>query len=70
LLTGLDRGEETEFFEAPMVIVGVNEVGDSGAEFFDVPVSSAVDDLLFEGAVEALRHPMGLGLLDEGEALG
>jgi hypothetical protein len=29
-----------------------------------------VDDLLFEGAVEALRHPMGLGLLDEGEALG
>jgi hypothetical protein len=29
-----------------------------------------VEDLLFERAVEALRHPMGLGLFDEGEALG
>jgi hypothetical protein len=29
-----------------------------------------VEDLFFQGPVEALRHPVGLGLFDEGEALG
>jgi hypothetical protein len=70
LLTGLDRGEEAEFFEAPLGVVGVDEVGDSGAELVEGPVGSAVEDLLFERAVEALRDPVGLGLFDEGEALG
>ena len=69
-MTGLDRREEGEFFEAPLGVVGVDEVSDSRAEFVEGPVGSAVDDLLFERAVEALRDPVGLGLFDEGEALG
>jgi len=70
LLAGLEGRQVAEFFEAPLGVVGVDEGGDGGAEFFDVPVSSAVDDLLFESAFEALCDPVGLGLFDEGEALG
>lgn len=69
-MTGLDGREEVEFFEAPVGVVGVDEVGDGRAEFLDVAVGSAVEELFFQGAVEALRHPIGLGLLDEGEAGG
>jgi len=70
LLAGLEGCQVAEFFEAPLGVVGVDEVSDSRAELVEGPVGSAVEDLLFERAVEALRHPMGLGLFDEGEALG
>ena len=70
MLARLDGRQVAEFLEAPLGVVGVDEVGDGGAEFFDVPVGSAVEDLFFQGPVEALRHPVGLGLFDEGEALG
>jgi hypothetical protein len=70
LLARLDRREEAEFFEAPLGVVGVNEVVDGGAELFERAVGSAVDDLLFEGAVKALGDAVGLGLFDEGKAGG
>ena len=38
-----------EFFEAPVVVVGVDEGGDGGAELGEVGVGTAGDDLLLEG---------------------
>jgi len=66
--TGLDGGLEAEFFEVPVVVVGVDEGGDGGAELGEVLVSAAVDDLLLEGTVEALDDAVGLRLAEEGEA--
>ncbi len=44
--TGLNGRLVTEFFAAPVVVVGVVEGGDSGAEFGEVLVGATVNDLL------------------------
>jgi hypothetical protein len=67
-LSSLGGREEAEFFEAPVGVVGVDDVGDGGSERFDGTEGSAVGDLLVEGAVEALGDAVGLRLFDEGEA--
>ena len=66
--TGLDGGLAAEFFEAPVVVVSVDEGGDGGAELGEVLVGAAVDDLLLEGAVEAPDDAVGFGLGGQGEA--
>ena len=66
--TGLDGGLVAEFFEQPVVIVGVDEGGDGGAECGEILVGAAVDDLLLEGAVEAFDDAVGLRFAEQGEA--
>ena len=75
--TGLDWGLVAEFFEAPVVVVKVDEGGDGGAEplgpepaegLGEVLIGAAVDDLLLEGAVEAFEDAVGLRFAEQGEA--
>jgi hypothetical protein len=56
-----------EFLEAPIAVVEDDEGGDRGGQFGAIAVSAAVDDLLFEGAVEAFDDTVGLRLADECE---
>ena len=59
-----------EFFEAPVVVVAVDQGGDWGAELAELLVGGAVDDLLIEGAVEAFDADVGFGLTEQGETGG
>src|SRR5438105_2590099 len=52
--TSSDWGLVAELFEAPAVVVLVDEGGDGGAELGEAWIGAAVDELLLEGAVEAL----------------
>jgi len=61
--SGFRRREEAELFESPGVVVGVDEVGDGGTDLLDVGKGAAVDDLFFQGPVEALGHAVGSGVL-------
>src|SRR5205085_10562754 len=63
-------GLVAEFFEAPVVVVEMDEGGDGGAELGEVLIGSAVDDLLLEGAVEALDDAVGLRFAQQGETGG
>ncbi len=51
-----------------MVIVAFLERGDGDAHRLDISEDAAVDRLLLQLPVEALGHPVGLGLGDEREA--
>src|SRR2546430_8327157 len=68
--TSLDGGLVAEFFEAPVVVVLVDEGGDGGAELGEVLIGAPVDDLLLEGAVEALDDAVGFRFAEQGEAGG
>ena len=59
-----------EFFEAPVVVGGVDEGGYGGAELGEVFGGASVDDLLLESAVEAFDDAVGFGFAEEGETGG
>jgi hypothetical protein len=50
-----------DFLEAPIAVVEDDEGGDRGGQFGAIAVSAAVDDLLFEGAVERSTTPLVSG---------
>ena len=66
--TGFSGGLAAEFFEAPVVVVGMDKGGDGGAELGEVLGGAAVDDLLLVGAVEAFDDAVGFRFAEEGEA--
>ena len=68
--TGFNGRLVAEFFEAPVVVVGVDEGGNGGAEFGEFLIGAAVDDLFLEGAVEAFDDAVGFGFAEQGEAGG
>ena len=59
---------EAEFFETPFAVVAEDKGGDRRGEFDAVVVSAAVDELLFDRAIEAFDAAVGFGFPDEGEA--
>ena len=59
---------EPELLGSPVCVVVLDELAHRLAYLFQTPEDPAVDGLLFERAIEALGHPVGLRLLDEAEA--
>jgi len=68
--TGFEEALETEFLEAPFAVVGGDKGGDGGGAFGAVAVGFAVDDLLFEGAIEARDDAVGFGFASSPFAFG
>lgn len=71
---GFERALVAEFLETPFAVVGFDEGGDGRGQFGALlasrAVGAAVDDLLFDRAVEAFDDAVGFRLADEGEAGG
>src|SRR5512132_4687480 len=55
-------------FQQPVLVVALEVSPDGGAGLLDILVDAPEDDLLLEGADEALGDTVGFGLADEGEA--
>ena len=64
------RTAVAQFLQAPLAVIQQGEGGYGCRQFGPVAVGVSVDDLLFDGAVEAFDHAVGLRLTDEGEARG
>jgi hypothetical protein len=67
LVPGLPGAFETLFLHQPLAVVGVHEAPDCGPHLIEVLEKAAMDDLLFDGPVEAFGHAIGLWLFNEGE---
>ena len=58
----------SQFFETPVAIVKIFELGDGRSDFFEVAKDSALDGPLLQRLDKALRHAVGLGCGRKGEA--
>jgi len=65
---GLVRSHVAHLLDEPLAVVAIDELLHSQSELGKILIGATVDDLLLEGAVEALGYAVGLGLLDEGVA--
>src|SRR3954447_24394884 len=63
--SGIAGTAQSVLFDEPLGIVAGDEVADGVADLVDGLVDSAMHDLLFEGAEEALDDTVRLGLADE-----
>lgn len=68
MLECLPRADGPVFLYTPFSVVILHELSDRTTDFLNVPHDLAVDGLLFEGSIEPLHTPLGLGLVHEGEA--
>ena len=67
---GFERAAVAQFLQAPFPVIQKGKGGYGCRQFCPVAVGVSVDDLLFDGAVEAFDYAVGLRLTDEGEARG
>src|SRR4051812_32983180 len=65
---GLSRAAVGILLQQPGLVIARDEGPDRGANLLGIAEDPAPHDLLLEGADEPLRHTIGLGLADEGEA--
>src|SRR3954453_14968555 len=65
---GLRRAAVGILLQQPVLVIARDEGPDRGANLLGIAEDPAQHDLLLEGADEALRHTIGLGLADEGKA--
>src|SRR3954447_20463164 len=65
---GLSRAAVGILLQQPVLVIARNEGPDRNANLLGIAENPAPHDLLLEGADEALRHTVGLGLADEGKA--
>src|SRR5215210_2536863 len=65
---GLSRAAVSILLQQPVLVIARDEGPDRGANLLGIAEDPAQHDLLLEGADEALRHTIGLGLADEGKA--
>src|SRR3954447_10429818 len=65
---GLSRAAVSILLQQPVLVRARDEGPDRGANLLGIAEDPAPHDLLLEGADEALRHTVGLGLADEGKA--
>src|SRR5205809_7397275 len=66
--SGLSRAAVGILLQQPVLVIARDEGPDRGANLLGIAENPAPHDLLLEGADEALRHTVGLGLADEGKA--
>src|SRR5947209_16640621 len=64
----LSRAAVGILLQQPVLVIARDEGPDCGANLLGIAEDPAPHDLLLEGADEALRHSIGLGLADEGKA--
>src|SRR3982750_3154546 len=65
---GLRRAAVGILLQQPVLVIARDEGPDRGANLLGVAENPAPHDLLLEGPDEPLRHTIGLGLADEGNA--
>src|SRR3954469_15382695 len=66
--SGLRRAAVGILLQQPVLVIARDEGPDRNANLPGIAENPAPHDLLLEGADEALRHTIGLGLADEGKA--
>src|SRR5690349_24585027 len=66
--SGLSRAAVGILLQQPVLVIARDEGPDRGPNLLGIAENPAPHDLLLEGADEALRHTVGLGLADEGKA--
>jgi hypothetical protein len=64
------RAQKTQFFQAPVFVVGDDKDGDGRPHLFQVVEYAAIDGLFFKGPEEPFHHTISLWFRDEGENLG
>jgi hypothetical protein len=64
------RAQKTQFFQAPVFVVGDDNGGDGRPHLFQVVAYAAVDGLLFTGPEEPFHHTISLWFRDEGDTWG
>src|SRR4029079_9115138 len=65
---GRSRAAVDIFLQQPVLVIARDEGPDRNANLLGIAENPAPHDLLLEGADEPLRHPVALGLSDEGKA--
>jgi len=64
------RAQKTQFFQAPVFVVGDDQGGDGSPHLFPVVEYAALDGLFFKGPEETFHHTISLWFRDEGETWG